>query len=283
MKKRTFYVINLDRNRILMLAVVMVGFVLIAFATGMRYGRAGTPSVSHLQDEPPLKTTGNAAGGQLENGSATAPAADRLDIGRSPREIGVPRSPDEVDGLVDNSLRAGQPPAAKPETSDRPDSSETKRSSRRQKTKASASSRKKRERSHRRKTTEKKQRRADASHPPRTAMRNTALVQNPSSDLRKSVRADLSGASKRQAAASSGSEKREPSYSLQLGTYRYPGGAMRLSARLRKQGFPARVIRQGKTHKVLVGKTSDRAALRDLRRKLKKERFAPITVRSATN
>ena len=39
MKKRTFYIINLDRNRILILGVLFVGFILIAFATGFRFGK----------------------------------------------------------------------------------------------------------------------------------------------------------------------------------------------------------------------------------------------------
>src|SRR5262249_19471554 len=40
-RKRTFYIVNLDRNRILALGVLFVGFVLTASATGWRIGRTG--------------------------------------------------------------------------------------------------------------------------------------------------------------------------------------------------------------------------------------------------
>ncbi|HNJ05886.1 MAG TPA: hypothetical protein PLB73_16615, partial [Leptospiraceae bacterium] len=43
MKKRIFYVINLDRGRILVLSVLVTGFMLISFATGYRFGTATEP------------------------------------------------------------------------------------------------------------------------------------------------------------------------------------------------------------------------------------------------
>lgn len=45
MKRRTFYIINLDRNRLFIMTVLFVGLLAAAYATGFRLGRAQGPGV----------------------------------------------------------------------------------------------------------------------------------------------------------------------------------------------------------------------------------------------
>jgi len=52
-KKRTFYIINLDRSRIITLAILFVGFILAAFATGYRSGKKKVPSMAGADGRNP--------------------------------------------------------------------------------------------------------------------------------------------------------------------------------------------------------------------------------------
>lgn len=67
MKRRTFYIINLDRNRLFILTVLFVGLLAAAYATGFRLGRTQGPSAGvealSYQDLMGLPDEENAAGG----------------------------------------------------------------------------------------------------------------------------------------------------------------------------------------------------------------------------
>lgn len=285
MKQRTFYVVNLDRGRIAMMAFVLLGFVLIAFATGLRYGRAAAPaSQAGLGDaSAPLGQQG-ISGQALEN---KAPGiADQADLGVSKREI--PRSPEELDGLVGKSLgtEAGRQGSAEklrlPERRVTTDLNTERHSSTETDRRAAAREQRRRERRERRARIAREKRTRDASHreerktkrksttdhAPRTVMRNTGHT----------AKVDKEAPAAPTVAKGTPAESKDR-YILQMGTYRYPTAATRQANLLTKQGFPARVSKRGRMYRVFVGNAMDRDEVARLRAALRQRKHAPMTVR----
>ncbi len=99
MKKRTFYIINLDRNRILVLSVLFIGFILVAYATGLRIGRSADwinqersgASTRQIPEDGQLGLESTRTDGVAEN---TADESRPLSDGPAPEEVSrEPASP----------------------------------------------------------------------------------------------------------------------------------------------------------------------------------------------
>ena len=288
MKQRTFYVVNLDRGRIMMLLVVLIGFVLIAFASGLRYGRSALP-VSQAQGQAPqlgaLQEQGAANGTMQASRPMDAPGSQTADLGNSSREI--PRNPDEMDGLVRNSLRppGGPAPAdrhlkvperrvAQPNTepaTTRTRPKDTRRAARRKRqARRARTANERRTKEAAQAPGKKTEQKTGSRHAPRTALRNVSHAD----------RRNKAAPTKNQSPGLEPTAGRPAeSYLLQMGTYRYASAAARQVNLLKKQGFPARVSRRGRIHKVLVGGRLDRKEVDDLRERLRKKKHAPIVVR----
>ena len=285
MKQRTFYVVNLDRSRIMMLLLVLVGFVLISFASGIRYGRMSeTPSMNVGAPLGSTQSPSGAASAGIPPDALGAPVADPALLGASKREI--PRSPEEVEGLVKNSLRTPKAPGVAEQKLQLPerremqpsgrtstetrrprDTRKTARRDRREKARVARQQRAK-DATHRQK--QKGHRKAANDHAPRTALRNTAHVERinkiaPGPTPEKRGESDVQRPAER--------------YLLQVGTYRYASAATRRANLLKKQGFPARVSRSGRVYRVFVGGALEKAASDQLHLRLKKRKHAPIKIR----
>ncbi len=274
MKQRTFYVVNLDRSRIAMMAMVLLGFVLIAFATGFRYGRGA---------QPPGPAPTDHASRAPSSEAGTTPSTDSRvmepEIGRSEREI--PRSPEESDSLVQESLRTPSGPApasrslAVPERRNPRDSQtgEPSAPKRIRKSRAArsrpAAGEEQSPRAHQKRRDSERGESKKSAHAPRTAMRNVAVERRLKPTTTPSERPD--------SAEADGSSA--DSYMLQLGTYRYASAAKRQAGTLKKQGFPSRIVKQGRNYRVYVGSKMSEVETSRLRAALRQKKYAPITVR----
>ncbi len=113
MKRRTFYIINLDRNRIFILTVLFVGLICVAYATGFRFGRAQGPGGVEALSYQDLM--GLPAEDKSENaGDAGESGINPTDIAGLPEDHPVRQDEPGLDAQVqpalpDNAATMGQP------------------------------------------------------------------------------------------------------------------------------------------------------------------------------
>lgn len=100
MKKRTFYIINLDRGRITTLAILLIGFILVSFATGYRFGNNGPQKGAVLSDRPQIDRPGPGEGG----GGKTGSSIYALDDGNSSTGEHGTTSDDNLDRSVEKGF-----------------------------------------------------------------------------------------------------------------------------------------------------------------------------------
>ncbi|MCE9598490.1 MAG: SPOR domain-containing protein [Spirochaetia bacterium] len=300
MKKRVFYVINLDRGRILMMSVLIVGFLLISFATGYRFGLGGTA------DQP--------AGRDSHSDAFMDPARQGLDRSLPANEIDSPKlaSPGDLSTLPEvekpkpeaRSIEQKDKHAVtrdrEPRREDRRSNLSEKRPAKQEKTerpvkpaRADKTDRADKNTRHDRVTSKpEKQRSADktqTTEKPRAT--DKSQVARPGKPETKTTKTQASEKNRKpQAGESAVLEPKgtmrlanvpaaKPASSFQLGTFSSRDAANRMSDQLKKQGFDAGLTQANGKFSVRVGKSTDDAELKRIEEKLRQKNYSPIRVR----
>lgn len=293
MKKRVFYVINLDRGRILMVSVLIVGFLLISFATGYRFGTSGSPEIPVNRD--------------THNEAFMDPARQGLDRSLGTGETDQPKlaSPGDL-----TTLPEAEKPQTKPETRlvehrekpaarERESAREEKRSTnltdkrqakveKTQKPSKPARTEKadRNERNNRHETIVAKPEKPRATEKPRIEKpQATRPARNESKPNKLQTseknRKPMPGESARLEPKGTMRLANVPASkqsSLQLGTFTSRDAANRMSDQLKKQGFDAGLVQANGKFSVRVGKSTDDAELKRLEEKLRQKNYSPIRV-----
>ena len=268
MKKRIFYVINLDRGRIMTLLILFGAFISISFISGFHMGKtsSGMPlysadgEVSYLNEKnygipmdhsQPSQSLLSGNGESLTRISGMEepeknkpaqkePAAEKKSSSKPaarPAPKPVPKVKKEPVTIKTASKKPSPPPVKKTSTAPTAKSkSEISRT---------------------------------------TAQPQKSPEQNPRSPLLGADNIKLSGAD----AASSSAASNNVKYSLQIGAFNNNETAQRMKNQLSNEGFNAYVVSHGSHYKVRVGKSMDTKALESMETRLKSKKFASYRIK----
>ena len=257
MKKRVFYVINLDRSRILTLAALLSGFLVISFLVGYEIGNS-TALPPGMPGDSDFQFPRNGTGSDLADASSTEDSSSRHSSGESEtasRERidsdpvkGIPlRSLSEVvlpldrrnrqESQSENSRQSGQTQDRKKDGPERKDQSDSTGST-------PGKSKSKKERS-------------------------------PVLKKKDSIRLANVDDGKKETAPSPANRKK---YSFQVGAFSTDTAASRMIRQLKSEGFDPYTVPSGGKKLVRVGKASNRAALNSLEKKLEEKKHAHFLV-----
>ena len=291
MKKRIFYVINLDRGRLWILAILLVSTLLFAFATGFRVGQAranGMPgeqlsaasdgAFEQLAELPPLDAESeneiadnpDGADGEaelsanLDRDGADSESGSRLSLANESSSERSGRSPFEIDDRRERStpepVRRAQP---------EPDVIKKKQTQSAPKKSTNA---------------ERKSERTPApSADKKLAQKKSETKQNPRSALLESgsEKLRMSNISKAKPKSPTVDEQKSTrTYSLQLGAFSSEGAANRMAATLKKQGFHPYIVQSKNRYLVRVGRSDSAKGLWPLESGLREKQYAPMRVSS---
>jgi cell division protein FtsN len=279
-KKRVFYVINLDKSRILVLGVLITGFLLISFATGYRFGSTGSPidnrdlGAMQAQEEALMDPSRQGLERSLpaDEPSLQPPAAEE----RSPSAPAPAREPERParrePARLSAENRTRRPAAAvreeKKERAPKAQPREQKPAQREQKAQRPA-------RTEPKQTSRRDQR---AKNEPEEKRREPARqTQAVKLEPEKSMR--MSNTAGNQApAVESAPKPASPMRSLQLGSFTSRAAADRMEAQLKKQGFETAVVSVRGKFAVRVGRSASDADISRLERQLKQKNYSPVRI-----
>lgn len=302
MKKRVFYVINLDRNRILVLGVLITGFLLISFATGYRFGTS--PGIENrdlgaqmqAQEEALMDPSRQGLERSLpaDEPSLQAPTQDKPEPARSTRdqlrENTSARSPERpVESARPAAPQRASERQRRPQTSAREEKNERKRAAEPRREREPARARRDEKQAAparsaknetRPSTPAKDQRQA---RPERTEARNrreTAPDQAVKLEPEKGLRMANSGGNPRPAgdSAAPAAPPRATLRSLQLGSFSSRVAADRMESQLKKQGFESAVVSINGKFAVRVGRSASESDIARLEKQLKQKHYNPVRV-----
>lgn len=306
MKKRTFYVVNLDKSRILVIGLLFLGFILTAYATGYRVGQKPVADLDKPRDTQPLSLPDSGdsiyskqddSRQKLDEPSGERPEKndrkvdDRVDLSNrfpeKPKPGKLPVMRDETK-LVDKPLAKNSPKRTpvkkkehlakteKNEKSDKTEKSEKKETAKVKSPdlKESGKSTKdpvKKEITEEKKETAKKSEKGETKNP-RSALLDSkeTKMSNVSEGEKK-----LDDTPKTSAKTHDSSAKR---YTLQVGSFQTKAAAERMLDSLKHQGFDARLQASQGNFAVRVGRPGKPAELEKMESNLKKKNYAPIRV-----
>lgn len=273
MKKRVFYVVNLDRSRILVLGVLITGFLLISFATGYRFGNTGSgienrdlgamqaqeealmdPSRQGLDrslpaDEPSLQAPAPSPERRERSAPEPGPSAPARD--REPKQENRTRRPASVrEEKKERTSQSSRQPAKREEKEvRRPARTEPKQAARRDQ-RAKAEPEKRRD-------------------PPKQTQ---AVKLEPEKSMRMSNAAGDRAPEEPQASPARAMR------SLQLGSFASRTAADRMDAQLKKQGFESAVVSVRGKFAVRVGRSASEADIARIERQLKQKNYNPVRI-----
>ena len=250
MKRRVFYVVNLDKGRLLALGLFILGALVLSFSTGYRFANTSEAASLHepeKQDQMPLA---------FDSPDSANPESLSLnhvsDDDNGERNEPEKKQSDEKKGQTDRtsedlSLKPAQAPSTRKEKS-RPES------------KNSVSF-------------------SDIAKKNET--RDAPPVKK-SEPARKPAPAKKPEASKKEPAKKEAPRK-EPAkpakmYTLQMGAFSSRGAANRMAEQIRKEGLQPYVVTSGNLHLVRLGRSKTKSGLDAEEKKLRAARFRPITV-----
>lgn len=309
MKKRVFYVVNLDRSRIWILALLLVSTLLFAFATGFRVGQAQTPmdaerslpndSLDSVSELDRMDSGGlELAELRRTTGSAGEPAdSDR--VGASPFEKNPADRPARRNNLAANDMKS----AGKAKQSSKSAAPKASLAQKSLKSKAATPKTREKKKQSQPKAAVKKSSPAQpkavaAKAQPQTvaASRNTgdtnprsALLSAKSGSLRLANTSadDRKASSSKPVVSKPNTDRQKPiaetktkprSYSLQLGAFSSRAAADRMAGSLKKQGFHPRIETSRGRHIVRVGRSDTARGLWKLEQGLRQKKYAPMRV-----
>lgn len=251
MKKRIFYIINLDNRRIAFLSVILTGILAIAYATGYRMGRSNPEipesNLSGLQIEK-----SNIADSHTDLDNIVQENSDEKNIAFK----GIPLPEPENTTSLKSSEKVNIAQADKASIDNRSTSESTS------------------PKPLKRETGPDKKRESAAKKPvnPRTA------VLNESGSIKLSdISPSASSSNKRNNKTSppaNAANERQKFYSFQMGAFKSEKAAERLLLSLKQDGFAPYIKKTGNLVVVRVGKSSARKGLWSLEAKLKKNDYS---------
>ncbi|MCB1138491.1 MAG: SPOR domain-containing protein [Leptospiraceae bacterium] len=271
MKRRVFYVVNLDRARILALGIFAVGAFTLAFATGYRFGN--TPDRLSENERPAgLSDDPTAFDAPMEERNT---GEDPETLSLSSQDVKKDDEPDESASRDDETVSSRELAlkAANPEENGdtpayrKPRNSVTFSDIARNNSSANPSREKSQEKPAPRKeskpsTLSKPQKQVSPSKPAPRAKPAEKPVQT----------------KKKTEVAKKEESKPQKMFTLQLGAFSSRGAANRMAEQIRKEGMEPYVVKSGNLHLVRLGRSKSQQGLSAQEKKLRDARFRPITV-----
>lgn len=269
MKKRIFYVVNLDRGRILTISFIFTGFLIIAFVAGYRLGHIGESvgiqpgNIEEIQPESSLSMAEFA--GRLNNEDESSQTSGDSET-EKPTGKSIPHfQPDDTDKEAGDQISFDPIESPRQKENKKPTSSDS--------TRKSAGKFKKEEKKKEKSTqTSKRQN-------PRSAVLASNEVRL--SDVGSSSNGKKSSSPKKESTerknTKPSSESRNDSsktFSFQVGAFRDTASANRMADQLKKDGFSPFVVHAGNFYTVRVGKEKEKKDLYGLEAELKKKHYS---------
>ncbi|MBI39302.1 MAG: hypothetical protein CMF59_06860 [Leptospiraceae bacterium] len=248
MKRRVFYVVNLDRGRILALVLFVAGTLVLSFSTGYRFANTSEAASVNPSDSPEPEF-------------------------REPQSFDDPRESTEdlsLNAVSESEDRAD--PAEKKSDNDR--DSETRSDLALKSTEEPGSSRNQ--------PSDKKSvtfsdiaRKTDKPTQPEPKKEKPAPKPKPTPA--KKPAPQKKEVVKKEAPRS---EEKKPQkiYTLQMGAFSSRGAANRMAEQIRKEGMQPYVVTSGNLHLVRLGRSKTKSGLNAEEKKLRAAKFRPITV-----
>lgn len=269
MKRRTFYVVNLDRGRIFTLCVLTISFLVVAYATGYRMGRKHPEPPDYAQLQPqsdPLRSSVLMQDELRTDVDPSVPPLSGEPAGMSTSLVeGNPGLPESAPRMEAAALA---PPAEKREsTTPLPLEEKRNRIGDVVKGKAEVEQAKKEARPAReKKTTRKKE---PARKP--VAMKNTRSPEKENVGITEKPE----GTTFRNTA-----QGKEAGYhALQIGSYYSEKAASSMSDTLRKQGFHPYVEQSNGKYNVRLGRSTTKEGVGQLEKNLRSKFYDPVHVK----
>ncbi|MCB1167935.1 MAG: SPOR domain-containing protein [Leptospiraceae bacterium] len=259
MKKRVFYVVNLDKNRLLALSIFVGGTLVMAFATGYRFGRTD-------ENLGPQQAQQSAFDNASQTPTTSSVDSDSLE---SDREESDPLERRQSDSEL--SLKSASPdeearPAVKTESKTEPSKKKKPES-----VSFSDIARKQDDSTPRKKEPTPAYKKPEKSKP---------KPANQVTEKKKTTKPSPAALVKKETAPTQAKEKPRsgPIYTLQLGAFTSRGAANRMAEQIRKEGMQPYVVKSGNLHLVRLGRSEKESGLKEEEKKLRAAKFRPIKV-----
>ena len=286
MKKRIFYVINLDRSRIITISLLFGAFICASFISGFHMGtnKSGVPlynaggNVSYLNQNNYGLPVNNDIESENDNGSQYGKNLTRISQ----------KSPDEESGMAENEP---QTDTSKGEIEKSEKKSVTKKSTRRIK-QVSDNENKKEEKTKRARVTHKESQIKSNNNSKSKKSESSRQKNNQISEMKKEKKSDtkesanpkspLLGSSNAKLSAVEQSETvsgKNNSYTLQVGAFNNKETADRMKLQLAKDGFNAYIISKGDQHRVRVGRDMNEEKMITMESQLKSKKFGSVRIK----
>lgn len=270
MKRRVFYVVNLDKSRMTAISIFAVGTLLLAFATGYRMGNSPEPSHSEHATNEARAFDAEIEG--REDYSLNAVPSDR-EASRQDREPESRETPEEESrteslNSAELSLKAADaddpvPAYKKPRNSvtfsDIARQSDRKDTRPKESKKPSPAPAK-----------QKPAPRKEPSKEPIVKKKTPTQAKPPQKEKKQTPAVEEKQVKKE--------KKPAAIYTLQLGAFTSRSAANRMAEQIRKEGMNPYVVKSGNLHLVRLGRSESRQGLNAEEKKLREARFRPITV-----
>ncbi len=304
MKKRTFYVVNLDKSRILVIGLLFLGFVLTAYATGYRVGQkpvadlerprdreplsmpdSGDSIYSKREDEPRQKTEESSS---ERSDKLDRKADDRVDLSNrfpekpKPGKLPVMREPRKIEDrpvAKSTPIKKKDRPAKteKIEKTEKKETAKAKTSETKEISKPAAKDPVKKEIPEEKKETAKKPEKSEKSDKVEARNPRSALLDSKETKLSNVSETDKKTAETPKTSAKT-HETSAKRFTLQVGSFQTKAAAERMLDSLKHQGFDARLQASQGNFAVRVGRPGKPADLEKMESNLKKKNYAPVRV-----
>lgn len=291
MKRRTFYIVNLDRTRITALTILLTGFILVSFATGFRFGRSDIPENNHIVQNvsntsysEPTEEKNERFGKSIYSIPKSESSFPKLSDSGKPVTETTKLKQRKIAPLNNSNVRLSRTSRSKKKYNTR----KTNPKKRVRRIKRKVNLKKKYRRTLKNRKYKKRKRISRKWHPhhkKKTIRKKTDLptLSTGEKKIRTALLRPKNVSSKLKSSRFANRGKYVPlkkmrKFSLQIGSYRYKGGAIRMASRLRKEGFHPRIKKRGRIYQVTVGQSKNKQRLSPLKKRLQSKRYRPITV-----
>jgi len=302
-KKRVFYVINLDRSRIIVLGVLITGFLLISFATGYRFGT--NPGIEsrdlgaqmQAQEEALMDPSRQGLERSLpaDEPALQPPTQDKPEPARSTREQLRDSAPAKAPERPAESRRPAEPqrrtrePERRPQTAPREEKNQRNRAPEPRRDRAPARARREEKQAPATRGARNESRQSAPvkedrhARPERTDAQNRREAKPDQAvklEPEKGLRMANSGGNPRPTGDSAAPAKSSTGSmrSLQLGSFTSRVAAGRMESELKKQGFESAVVSVNGKFAVRVGRSASDSDIAKLERQLKQKNYNPVRV-----
>lgn len=269
MKTRIFYVINLDKSRITLIAATVLAALLGSYAFGYH-------SASQARDQIPKTNLAISGSHKAVEGDLKAEnQSNNPEYGKSIYDQNNARQP----GF--NNL---EPMQVYPDEQKEPNPQDIEQTQKVLKKKYTKKTNR-RSRKKTQKTTSKniKKSRIVKKKPNKKRIpgtRKTALLKQDSNGIKLANISSTKESESIHPQKKTEKIKKKPLYSLQTGSFHSKKAALRMAKGLKSQGFPSKIIRRNGKFNVRVGAENENSRLWKMESQLRRKKYSPIKVRS---